>query len=624
MCGIAGIVGKNAVAHQAAVRRMLDAMAHRGPDGAGLYAAPAGACVLGHRRLSIIDLSDAAAQPMRTADGRYAYVCNGELYDFVEKRARLERQGEVFHSSGDAEVFFKLLARNGPGALADCNGMFAVALWDEHKQTLLLARDMFGQKPLYYAKTGGLLVFASEVRALLASGLIERRVDSVGLAGYLSFGAVPCPRTIVAGVALLPAAAALQWRPGGAEQVFNFWTPPSDKNPLGPGELREVFGRAVQRHLVSDVPLGIFLSGGIDSSAVAVAAAQVAGRDLRTLAVVFPDQPGQSEGGYARAIADIIGSRHEEIPMVGSDMQALLRQALDALDQPTYDAVNTFIVARAARQAGLTVALSGLGGDELFGGYPSFRDVPRMAAWPAWLKHLSSAGAFTCDRLGIWDKKMSKAPDCLSAAGDLLLAYMARRRLFSARQVIRLLAPAAARLPVPSVPGLAGADIDGLSAFIRGFAPPDAVGLLEIKTYMADVLLRDTDVAGMANTLEVRAPFLDAEFATAALRLEPEARVPGSIPKHRFVEAMGDWLPRANTHRKKQGFVLPMDAWLTNEMRAEVETGISELAAGGAWFNGCELHGLWRAFASQPRTVGWARPWSLFVLGQYLKKHGFQ
>ncbi len=623
MCGIAGIVGENAVGRQAAVRRMLDAMAHRGPDSTGLYAAPSGACVLGHCRLAVIDLSDASAQPMRTADGRYAYVCNGELYDFIEKRAELERQGEVFQSSGDAEVFFKLLARAGAAALPSCNGMFAAALWDEQAQSLLLARDIFGQKQVYYARRNGLLIFASEVRALLASGMVERRVDPLGLAGYLSFGAVPSPRTIVAGVELLPAAATLRWQAGAVEPARSYWRPPADKDSLPPGALRDVFVRAVRRHLVSDAPLGLFLSGGIDSSAVAVAAARVSGQTLRTLAVVFPEQTGHSEAGYARAIAELIGARHAEIPMTDADMLRLLEPAVDALDQPTYDAVNTYIVARAARQAGLTVALSGLGGDELFGGYPSFRDVPRMAAWPAWLRHLSSAVALAGAPCGAWHTRTSKAPDCLAAAGDLLQSFLARRRLFSSRQVFRLLAPSsAARLPEPSVPGLTGADIGGLSDFIQGFAPPDAVGLLELKTYMADVLLRDTDAAGMANTLEIRAPFLDTEFAAAALRLEPESRAPAEIPKRRFVEAMGDWLPRANTHRKKQGFVLPMDVWMLGAMRAEVDAGISKLAATADWCNGEALRSLWRAFVRHPREVGWSRPWGLFVLGKYLKKHG--
>lgn len=621
MCGIAGIVGQSAVEQQATVRRMLEAMAHRGPDSAGLYAAPSGACVLGHCRLAVRDLSDAAAQPMRTEDGHYAYICNGELYDSEEKRAEMERQGEIFLSSGDAEVFFRMLTRNGSEALGDCNGMFAVALWDEHNQTLLLARDIFGQKPLYYATTSGLLIFASEVRALLASGLIERRFDRMGLAGYLSFGAAPSPRTIVAGIETLPAASILNWR-GGKTTVSSYWQPPTGKNSLPPDALRDVFVQAVRRHLTSDVPLGLFLSGGIDSSAVAVAAAKVSEQTPRTLSVVFPEQAGCSEAGYARTVAELIGAHHTEVPMTDADMLRLLEPAVNSLDQPTYDAINTYIVSHAARQAGLSVALSGLGGDELFGGYPSFRDVPRLANWPTWLRCLSPMVTATGAAVGPWRKKIFKAADCLAAAGDLLLSFLARRRLFSSRQVFRLLTPeTTAQLPTPSVPGLATVDIIGLADFIRDFSPLDAVGLLEMKTYMADVLLRDADTVGMANALEIRAPFLDAEFATAALRLEPEARAPGDIPKRRFVEAMGDWLPHANTHRPKQGFVLPMNDWLLGAMRTEVEAGIAALAA-GQYFDSDALHSLWRAFVQRPQAVGWARPWGLFVLGRYLNKHG--
>lgn len=631
MCGIAGIVGPGAGQQVQALRRMIDAMAHRGPDGEGVYSAPSGACLLGHRRLAILDLSEAAAQPMVSDDGRSALCYNGECYNFRDLRPALDRDGIAFHSTGDTEVLLRMLSREGARSLPRLNAMFAFAFWDESNRRLLLARDRFGQKPLYYAVAMGCLVFASEMRALLASDLIERLVSPQAIQGYLGYGAVQGPETIVEGVRLLPAATYLEWNGSAASPAIadsaspavlpapvRYWTPPADKRTCDGDELRDLFTNAVARHLISDAPVGVFLSGGIDSSAIAAAAARGAGRRVISLSVVFPDQPALSEHVWARRMAGHAGTDHREIELTGRDMLELLPRALDAMDQPTVDGVNTFVVSHAARAAGLKVALSGLGGDELFGGYPAFRDIPRLSrlgAIPGWMRGALAGSLRAADPFG---RKVSKLADLLQAVDNPVESYLVRRRLFSLDQSRRLV-PA---LDDPAIRfGIPVAELERLDTLCSERPLPDAVGLLELGTYMQQMLLRDSDVMGMANSLEIRVPFLDADFAERVLSLDPSARTPGRVPKWRFVEAMGDWIPRENVERPKQGFTFPFAEWMRNELRDRAEEGIRYLMKNSAVFDSTLVRRFWTRFLERPDGVGWSRPWSLFVLGNYLLRH---
>jgi asparagine synthase (glutamine-hydrolysing) len=558
---------------------------------------------------------------MRSEDGRFALSYNGECYNFQALRGELEADGESFRSTGDTEVVLKLLARHGSGALCRINGMFALALWDEARRHLLLARDRFGQKPLYYAQVGDLWLFASEVRALLASGLIERRLDPAVVRGYLALGAVQGPPTAVAGVRLVPAASFLEIEAGRAVERGRYWSPDAGRQARSDREVREVFQAAVRRHLVSDAPIGLFLSGGVDSSAVAAAAVRVQAARPVTLSVVFPEQPGESEGEHALRMAQYAGTEHREIPITGREMAQLLPRALDAMDQPTTDSINTWLVSHAARQAGMKVALTGLGGDELFGGYPAFCDVPRLLSWRRTLGQV----AVLLDRLltavAADSRRFAKLADLCGVPPRVLDLYVVRRRLFSRGQV-RALAPDL---------GSAGTE-DGLEAETRAELERlvadrpvvDAVGLLELAIYMGQTLLRDSDVMGMAHGLEIRVPFLDAEFAGLALGLDAAVRSPQAIPKAYFVRVMGDWLPAANTDRPKRGFMLPFAHWLTHELRDEVEAGLQTLTQGTELFAAGSVQALWQRFLARPEAVGWARPWALFVLGRFLRQHRLQ
>ncbi len=619
MCGIAGIIGEEAGRHKAAVERMLASMEHRGPDHQGLWVSLTGRCVLGHRRLAILDLTEKADQPMTTPDGRFAFVYNGECYNFRELRVTLERRGEAFKSTGDAEVVLRWLAHADAKGLPRLNGMFAFAMWDEAQQAVLLARDRFGQKPLYYARCGPLLVFASEVRAILASGLVERRLDPAGVCSYLSYGAVQGPGTIVRGVSLLPRAAYRRFAADGKEESGTYWLPVSRKGACGPAEVRERLAAAVERHLVSDVPVCVFLSAGLDSAALLAAAVRVAKGPAISITVAFPDSPQTCEAEKARALASSAGAAHREIAFTEQDMARLAPQVLGSMDQPTSDGINTYVVSHAARAVGLKAALSGLGGDELFGGYPSFRDVPRMVVFQHLARvfhnplstllrgHVSTANRF------------SKWLDLLAAPADLLSAYLVRRRLFSSRQLEAL---------VPTLVGqarwhrgLAPEYVEELVADIRGVGPWDAVSRLEMDLYMGQTLLRDSDVMGMANSVEIRLPYLDAEFADGVQGVAKTSPLRPGRAKKCLRDAMSQWLPPGSANTRKQAFTLPLEAWMLGRLRGEVEEGLTALGILSGVFNAPFIQRLWRDFCSRPKRVGWLRIWSLFALARFIQRH---
>jgi len=618
MCGIAGILGSNAAEHEKAVHKMVAAMPHRGPDGEGIYISPSGTCILGHRRLAILDLSDAASQPMISTDGNFVLVYNGECYNFRELRDRLSNDSFSFVSSGDTEVVLKLLQKEGVAALPKLNAMFALALWNERKQTLLMARDRYGQKPLYFTRIGKLLLFASEVRALLASGLVPRKADLAAIHSYLAYGAVQEPNTIVAGISILKPAGYMLCKPDGTQNYDIYWRYSKREKKLSPQELRNNFISAVHRHLISDAPLGLFLSGGIDSSSVVAAATRRSKTRIKTLNVTFPEQPDESEAEYAGKMAEWTGTEHFQIPVTGQQLLQMLPEALDAMDQPTGDAINTYLISHAASQTGLKAVLSGVGGDELFGGYHLFRDVPKMLAMRRFLSLIRKPAAYLLGKCNLFALKPAKLADFFDAPANILNYYLVRRRIFSWRQ-IREIAPELVKPEWDSA--LDNEYFQDLQTLIDGSKIHDAVGRLEMRAYMGQTLLRDSDVMGMAHGLEIRLPFLDSEFSIGSLNLEPESRIPQNTPKARFVEAMGDWLPDCIANRPKHGFTLPFENWMLNEMKNEIIDGINSFHRLGNLIQRDTVLNIWQKFCTKPKKIGWFRLWSLFVLGHYLEIH---
>ncbi len=637
MCGIAGAVGALDLELIEAVRRADARLAHRGPDASGFWSDPAGGIALAHRRLAIIDLSPEANQPMRDPATGIALVYNGEIYNFVELRRALEAEGIAFRSRSDTEVLLQAWVRWGEGCLARLRGMFAFAVWEPASRRLWLARDRLGIKPLYVARVrrpgGDALLFASELRALLATGLVERHLDEMGLETYLWHGFPVGPGTLVRGVRRLEPGSCLSIGSAGGlvERESRFWSLPgfvarTESREALAAELRD----AVRMRLVSDVPLGIFLSGGIDSSAIAALAVSGAGPDVRTFNVGF-EEAAFDESAAARAVAERLGTQHTEVRVSPQRFADGLDAALGALDQPTFDALNTYVVSRAVREAGITVALAGTGGDELFGGYASFRELPRLAALsralrgapPALVEALSrvvSRAAFGRAGAVPPQARFGKLADLFARRGSLVDLYQLSYALFTPG-FLRELAPgldwSRTRCGIPL------ARAEALDAAIAGSPSRHAVSMLELASFVGERLLPDTDAASMAVALEVRVPLLDHQIVERLAGVDPQERFAPLGRKRLLRELALGALDPALFERPKQGFVLPIESWLRGGLHGRVEERLGDAAA-------CRSIGLtpeavarlWRAYRDGAPGIYWSRPWALFVLLGWCREHG--
>ncbi|MFM8471669.1 MAG: asparagine synthase (glutamine-hydrolyzing), partial [Limisphaerales bacterium] len=521
MCGIAGILSSERLPEPVAGRlpAMLQSLRHRGPDDAGTYRSPGGHAALAHARLSILDLSPAGHQPMSTPDGRLTIVFNGEIYNFQELRQPLIEQGVVFRSNSDTEVILRAYEAHGPACVEQLRGMCALALWDDREKTSLLARDPFGIKPLYYHEAGGRLAFASEVRALLASGLVSRELDAAGLHGYFRTGSVPEPRTLLRDARCLEAGHWAMWQ-AGRLQPRQYWKMHFAPEPVSPPDAvsrtRAALLDSVEHHFISDVPVGVFLSGGIDSTALVALARSAGRRELHTYSITFPGAPND-EGALARKTAEHFGTRHQEWPLEAATGRELFGQFLRAMDQPSIDGLNTFSVAKFARDRGMKGVLSGMGGGELFGGYPSFRKVPQLARWSRRLQLLGPARAGAQAML----RRAGRPP--LRRLGELLgqparldTAYAALRGTFTAAEATTL----TRHYTREEVTEVAPAE-----EFATDPTPEDAVSRLEMTRYLRNQLLRDSDVMSMTHGLELRVPVLDLPLMDALARIPAATRL---------------------------------------------------------------------------------------------------
>ena len=573
MCGINGILRLSETApiiDRQELLRTRESMASRGPDGKGEWFSARGEIALGHRRLAIIDVSPTGAQPLEWQGGRYRIVFNGEIYNYEELRRELVAQGVQFRSHSDTEVIVALYARDGVAALARLRGMYALAIWDDRERRLLLARDPYGIKPLYYAVTGQTLRFASEVKALESSRAIPLESNPAGLAGFLLWGSVPEPLTIRRAVRAVPSGHYLLVERGhvAEPQPHYNWHRRQLEPSIGLGQ---ALAESVAAHLVSDVPVSVFLSAGLDSALLTALACRVLPEPPVTFTLRFPGYLGThlDEAPMAAEVARILGSRHVERLVEREEFLGIWPQAIAAMDQPSIDGFNTFVVSRAAHEAGLKVVISGVGGDELFGSYPSFRTVPQWARAARLLNRVPGLAAAWAPVLRRLRPRQRRLAGMLRYAETLPGAYYLRRGLF---------------LP-EELPGLLGRDVaeEGLAAYdpvadagklLAGESDDGprgrpalwpAVQLMESTQYMRNQLLRDADWASMAHSLELRVPLVDpllrAQLATAAF--EP-ARSRG---KAAVVRAVAPELPEAIFRRPKTGFQMPVMEWLTGERR---------------------------------------------------------
>ena len=588
MCGICGIVSEEIAprARRAAVERMCGAMVHRGPDDAGCAELPG--ATLGMRRLSIIDLSARGHQPMPNETHAVWLVFNGEAYNYRALREEAEARGHRFRSDTDSETVLHLFEEYGVDVLPRVRGMFGLGLWDMRTRELLLARDRLGIKPLYYACLPDGVVFASTVTAVLASGLVEAALDPVALDHYLSFGYVPPPNTLVLGVrALLPGHLARV--ADGRVSTRSWWTlpeagvtrcAPDDR----PAMLRTHLEDSIRLHRVSDVPVGAFLSGGIDSAAVVALMRRTLDQPVRTFSVGFPDGPARlNELAAARATATALGADHTEVVLTAADVTRQLDHAIARIDQPSFDGLNTYVVSKATRDHGVTVALSGLGGDELFGGYDTYRMIPRwrhaLRAWGAMPSAARRAVGMLLDRRygGRRGDDRARKLRHISSVRTLHDLYGLARLTSWPAETRRLYRPETAEwIDANGAPG-------PLALLEEVATPSDGawrfVSELELTTFMSWRLLRDTDAMSMAHSLEVRVPFVDHVVVEFVCGLPPGWERRHGYPKRLLVDSVADVLPPGLVGRPKQGFAFPLEHWMRHDLRPVVEDALSPASA---------------------------------------------
>jgi asparagine synthase (glutamine-hydrolysing) len=602
VCGIAGALSTDPREAQRAVEAMCSRMVPRGPDDDGMNVIPAGDkwMALGSTRLAIIDLSPAGHQPMHDPDRETTIVYNGMIYNFRELRERLRAQGESFVSACDTEVILKSYGRYGPDCVRHLHGMFAFAIWDARRQQLFLARDRIGIKPLYYAQVHGRFLFGSEVKALLATRLLPIRLCRPGLMSYLAFGAISEPLTAIEQVLELPAGhtAILSHGELHIRRFWDFPETPEAQAESAVGELHDRLARTVRRHLVSDAPLGVFLSGGLDSSVLAALAAREGG-DVRTVCVSF-EEASFDEAEYAQRVAAHIGSRHTVVRLRPGDLLEGLDRAFEAMDQPTFDGLNTYVVSQAAKESGLTAAISGLGGDELFDGYAYAARVRRLEA----LRRIPCPVAAPLGSiLGLANGRAGKAAAWLSGQLESGRSYELLRRVFLPSSVKRLMRSAdTSAMPRPA-PLEKGLDIYNY------------VAIADLSNYTRNVLLRDTDSMSMANSLEVRVPFLDDQFVEWTLRLP--GYVKNGNHKRLLKAAAGHLLPEDVLARPKQGFALPLPLWLRHDLADDVEVKLTrppEVVA--AELSPSALAELWLRYSR--RGGRWTTVWALYALCRWV------
>jgi asparagine synthase (glutamine-hydrolysing) len=630
----------------AAVRRMNDRQAHRGPDAEGFWSdagsadAPA-SVAFAHRRLAIIDLSPAGRQPMIDEKTGNVIVFNGEVFNFMELRAELERDGVEVASRCDTEVILKGYARWGEAMIGRLRGMFALVIWDAKKRRALFLRDRLGIKPLYYATVsrpgGRALLFASEVRALLASGLLRHEMDPVAARTYLWNGFVVGPHTIVEGVKLLPQATVATLTPEHPViEPRRYWSIPAyDAHRAPPiaeakAALERELVEAVRLRLVSDVPLGIFLSGGVDSSAVAALAVRASTGKVATFNISF-DEAAFDESKYARAVSQALGTEYNEVRLTQASFREGLGAALDSIDQPTFDAINTFFVSRAVRQAGMTVALAGTGGDELFGGYKSFTDLPRARRVgrlfghlpPAWWR--PAAGAALRLRQGRTtdvppQTRWGKLEDVLATGGDLLDLYQVSYAQFTQKFLGELARPESGSALSS---GLTSERAAELRALVRNNPVLHSISMLELSMFIGERLLRDTDAASMAVALEARVPLLDHRVIERVSEVSPDVRY-GTVGSKSLLRelALRELDPKI-FDRPKSGFVLPIGPWCRSELRDVVDQTMRDRAACEAvGLNAGAVARLWTAFQKDAPGIYWSRVWGIFVLLWWSRRYG--
>ncbi|MAE94842.1 MAG: asparagine synthase (glutamine-hydrolyzing) [Deltaproteobacteria bacterium] len=616
MCGLAGLIHyrDDAPVDPRALDEMGRIQRHRGPDDAGTWVSPDRRAGFSHQRLAIVDLSPSGHQPMLTSDGLFCIAYNGEIYNYPKLREELIRLGHPFLSTSDTEVILNGYREWGIEVLDRLRGMFAFALYDVERRETLLARDPMGIKPLYYSDDGQRVAFASEVQTL-KQVVRDHEPDPEGVASFLSWGSIPAPRTLHRAIRALPPASWMRIGPdrmGEPQVYYHLEQDLGEPEPMGADQaaqwIREALLDSVSHHMIADVPVGAFLSGGVDSSALLGLMAEIHDGPIctTTLAMEVEDL---DEAELAKQAARLYCSDHREIPMTIDLARERIPLALRSLDQPSIDGINTYLVAEATVAAGLKVAVSGVGGDELFGGYETFKVIPRIEEGHALLSRLPGGTAFargaaTMIRRLPRGPNLSRVARALASGLGTASAYFATRGLFFPHEVRGLLAPAVRDAAEATSP------VAELETRVRlqDLSPDERISAIEMRQYLQCQLLRDADAMAMRHSLEVRTPLVDRDLLRALARVPAPLRQAGPAKKW-LREAPRPAVPDDLWARKKQGFTLPFDHWL----RAG---GIDATLPDHPLLDRAGLLGVKRDF--DKGQVSWSRLWALIVLREFL------
>ena len=617
MCGIAGICKFSSGSNDSAkIRQMTSAMVHRGPDSEGFYEDDL--ISLGHRRLSVIDLSAKSNQPFTDASGRYVIVFNGELYNYLDVRNELIDY--PFQSSGDTEVLVAAFAKWGPACINRFKGMFAFAIWDKIDEILYVFRDRMGVKPLYFFHDQHTFIFASEIRSILASGSVPRKLNKSALPDYFSFQSFGYPSSPIIGIEQLEAGTYLKISKGNIEKTI-YWRlgdkkPDADFNDLDGTrqQIQVLFRNAVSRRLVSDVPVGAFLSGGIDSSMVVAMMAEVSAGRPSTFNISFSDKDFD-ESVYAEKVAKAFNTRHTKIELQPESFLLELENALDAMDSPSGDGINAFVVSKAVHNTGIKVALSGVGGDELFARYPFFKTYLQLQkAKPifdhsAWIRK-KIASLFFESRSG-----KNHRIGALLAAKSLSVCHMYPefRRILSPSLVNQLTDLHWYGNTFLEKELLFKQDVLNTLPLLSQVSAAEYLG------YTQQTLLKDTDQMSMAVSLEVREPFFDHELVEFMMHVPDRIKNP-LHSNNALIRAVMPQLPDEIVHRKKQGFLFPWQLWMKQQLKTFCESRIDRLCQRD-FINGTNLKAYWKRFLDNDPSVRWSELWLFVVLEYWMEKN---
>ncbi len=618
MCGINGVFRKHPeTSFENEVRRMNAAMAHRGPDADGCFESELSS--LGHRRLSILDTSSAGNQPFFSEDRMIILVFNGEIYNYLELREELSGEFQ-FHTGTDTEVIIAAYKKWGIACVHHFIGMFGFALTDRSTKTSYLVRDRLGIKPIYYSINEDGVFFASEVRSLLASGKVSRKINTTALSDYLRYQTVHAPNTILSEVKMLMPGEIMTVDASQTIRLEKYWNATDFITPniaAEPEEIRDhiynILHDAVSMQMRADVPFGAFLSGGIDSSIVVGLMSKASSHAVKTFSVVFEEKE-YDESEYSSMIARRFATDHTAISLSASDFLKWIPSALKAMDHPSGDGPNTYVVSKVTREAGVKMALSGLGGDEVFAGYDVFKRMYSLhqkkwlAALPQFMKTMA-ASALTKYKPGVASEKIAAL--LKDGEWDMKRAYALSRQVWMEGDISEILGES--YNPLNAVLDLAA------SLNIRADKVLSGVSVAEMGSYMSNVLLRDSDQMSMASALELRVPFLDHRLVEYVLGVNDMVKYP-STPKQLLVESCGDLIPSEIVDRPKMGFTFPWKVWMKGELKDFCEEGLEGLKEIEA-INYQAVQMRWQRFLSDDVSVSWSKIWPLVVLGHWIKEN---